>query len=78
MTTRTGPELSQGSIRIAQIKTNVGSCYGRGGGHGRSSKWHSGRQHKTIGVAGITAGQGNDVGRRYDGEQDKGRSEGTA
>ena len=39
----------------------VGSCLGPSEGHNRPSKGHGGRQHKTIGVAGITAGQGNGV-----------------
>ena len=61
MTTRAGPELSPGRTRIAQIKVNVGSCHGQGGGHSRPGKGQSGRQHKAIGVAGITAGHGNGV-----------------
>ena len=35
----------------------MGSCYGQGEGHRRPSEGQCGR-HKTIGVAGITAGQG--------------------
>ena len=58
MTTRVGLELSLDRTRIAQIKVNVGSRHGQGGGHSRPSKGQNGRQRKTIGVAGITAGQG--------------------
>ena len=58
MTTWQGQNSVQGSVRIAQIK---GSCDGQGDGHSRPRKGESGRQHKTIGVVGLTAWQGSGV-----------------
>ena len=43
------------------MKVKVGSCDGQGEGYSRPIKGQSGRQHKTIGIAGIAAGQGNGV-----------------
>ena len=81
MTTRARSALNPEQHQNCANKVKVGSCHGQGGGHSRPSKGQSGRQRKTIGVAGIIAGQGNGVaddmmeGRAWAGRKVRQRAE---
>ena len=59
MTTKAGPELSSQQHQNCANKSQGGAMAVAGWRAQQAKQEESGRHHKTIGVAGITAGQGN-------------------